>query len=88
MRKMDVMADVKLYYRLFTDAWLLFRNYADIGMDETERWKALTEEINSLCRMFGNPTVARKLLVGVVLDEIETISRVKAFGKEEEKKAV
>lgn len=61
--------ELKQAYNMFTDAWKLFKKYADIR-DTDEYWESLVDEAGETAKQFDNDKFIRNLVMAV-MDEIE-----------------
>lgn len=66
------------YYRMFVDAWRMFKHYyrqpGDPDLEDDEFWKAIVNDQEKFCRRY--PESRLPVEIGLaVLTEIERISR-------------
>nr|WP_304577115.1 hypothetical protein [uncultured Acetatifactor sp.] len=68
------VTDLKKVYGMFTSAWKLFKEYADIWQMESEKWEQLVNESDKIAQSYGNCRLARDLLSAAV-GELERRSK-------------
>lgn len=67
-------------FRMFTDAWRIYKKYHGIRNDQDDKWAGLIEEAGTFQRKYENCHTAMELSM-TVLEQLETDAK-----EEEEKK--
>lgn len=57
-------------FRMFTDAWRLYKKYHGIRNDQDDKWTGLVEEAGAFQQKYGHGQMAFGL-VRAVLDQLE-----------------
>ena len=65
--------ELKAVYGMFTDAWKLYKKYADV-QQEDEYWEALIAEADAVAEKYWNDRLCRDLILAV-MSELERKSK-------------
>ena len=62
--------ELKAVYGMFTDAWKLYKRYADIQKTQEARWDMFADEADAVSRKYNGNRLCRDLLLAVT-NELE-----------------
>ena len=65
--------ELKAVYNIFTDAWKLYKKYADVRSDD-EYWENVVNETSALAKKYDNGRLCRDLILAVI-SELERKSK-------------
>lgn len=65
--------ELRTVYNIFTDAWKIYKKYADVRSDD-EYWEAVVGETNALAEKYNNGRLCRDLILAVI-SELERQSK-------------
>ena len=65
--------ELKAVYNIFTDAWKLYKKYADVRSDD-EYWEKVVNESDSIAKKHDNGRLCRDLILAVI-SELERKSK-------------
>ena len=60
--------ELKTVYGMFTDAWKLYKKYADIRQTQESRWDMFVDEADAVSRKYNGNRLCRDLLLAVTND--------------------
>ena len=65
--------ELKAVYGMFTDAWKLYKKYADVQQSD-EYWKAVVDESEQIAKKYDNAKLAIALMLAAI-DKLERKSK-------------
>lgn len=65
--------ELRTVYNIFTDAWKMYKKYADVRPDDGY-WEAVVSETNALAEKYNNGRLCRDLILAVI-SELERKSK-------------
>lgn len=60
--------ELKAIYGMFTDAWKLYKKYADIQQTEDAKWEMFVAKADAIAKKYNNGRLCRDLVLAVMFE--------------------